>query len=534
MTALPVEDGQDGRLPSESRPAYYEPLLSDLLIAALRDDTDRMALLDGARKWTVGKLRDEISRFSQALLRLGVDRHRSVAILSGNRAEVLVMAGVDLIVGYSLTPLHPLGSLEDQAFMVEDAEVDALIFDPRTFQDRARELRERRPGLLLVALGPSTVGADLPALAEHEQAAPLRPPAVRPEDIHRVGYTGGTTGRPKGVVHTFRNRTALLNVMLAEWELPRATRHLVCAPLSHAAGAFFLPVLLHRGSLVILPKFDADQVLEAIQEHRITSIMLVPTMLYALLDSPRLHEFDLSSLRIVYYGASPMSPARLREAIERLGPIFFQFYGQAEAPMTLTLLRREEHDPANLERLASCGRPVPWVTVELLDEEGRPGEAGEICVRGPLTMAGYLDRPAETAEALAGGWLHTGDLATRDADGFLTIVDRRKDMIVSGGFNVYPREIEDILGLHPAVGAAAVIGVPHERWGEAVLAVVVRRPGASVTAEELIALVREHKGPIAAPKRVEFVDALPLTDVGKPDKKALRSRYWATADRRVH
>src|SRR5687768_7526271 len=196
--------------------------------------------------------------------------------------------------------------------------------------------------------------------------------------------------------------------------------------------------------------------------------------------------------------------------------------------MPITVLRKEEHDVDDLERLSSCGRVVPWVNVALLDDEGNEvahGEPGEICVRGPLTMKGYWKKPEQTAEAFAGGWLHTGDVARKDDDGFLYIVDRKKDMIVSGGFNVYPREVEDVISQHPAVAAVGVIGVPDEKWGEAVKAVVVKRAGAEVDPAELIAAVKDKKGAHYAPKTVDFVDALPLSPLGKPDKKALRAQY---------
>ena len=251
-------------------------------------------------------------------------------------------------------------------------------------------------------------------------------------------------------------------------------------------------------------------------------------MIYALLDHPRFDEFDLSSLETVFYGASAMSPARLKEAIERIGPVFMQFYGQAEAPMSVTVLRKREHDINDPKRLASCGRPTPWLHVELLDENNQPvpdGEPGEICVRGPLIMNGYRNLPELTEQAFAGGWLHSGDVAVRDPGGFLRIIDRTKDMIVTGGFNVYPREIEDIIAEHPAVSQVAVIGVPHEKWGEAVKAVVVLRPGEAADVDQLIAMVTDRKGAFQAPKSVDFVDSIPQTPVGKPDKKALREIY---------
>jgi fatty-acyl-CoA synthase len=319
--------------------------------------------------------------------------------------------------------------------------------------------------------------------------------------------------------------------MMATWEWPDCPRILSCAPLSHAGGAMFTPALLRGGTFRVLSGFNPLEVLEAIQTHRINCMMLVPTMIYALLDHPRFDEFDLSSLETVFYGASAISPVRLQEAIRRIGPVFAQFYGQAEAPMVLTYFAKRDHDVEDLTRLASCGRPTPYARIQLQDAEGREvpdGEPGEICVQGPLVMDGYRD-PALNGEAFRGGWLHTGDVAVRDAEGFLRIVDRTKDMIVSGGFNIYPREIEDILGEHPAVAQVAVIGTPDGKWGEAVTAVVVARPGRVVDAGELTALVAARKGSYQAPKRVEVVEAIPQTPVGKPDKKALRRLFAEVA-----
>ena len=268
--------------------------------------------------------------------------------------------------------------------------------------------------------------------------------------------------------------------------------------------------------------------MQAIETHRITSTLMVPAMVLALIDHPRFGEFDLSSLEVIFYGASAFPPSRLREAIGKLGSIFFQFYGQTEAPLCITALRKSEHLPDDPLRLASCGRPTPWVQIALLDDlcrEVPEGEPGEICVRGPQVMLGYLNKPEETEQAFKGGWLHTGDVAVRSPDGFLRIVDRKKDMIVTGGFNVFAREVEDVIAAQPGVARVAVIGLPDPRWGEAVTAVVVATGEGQPTANSLIAAVRAEKGPVQAPKRVIFVDAIPLSAVGKPDKKALRERF---------
>jgi fatty-acyl-CoA synthase len=208
--------------------------------------------------------------------------------------------------------------------------------------------------------------------------------------------------------------------------------------------------------------------------------------------------------------------------------VFFQFYGQSEAPMSITVMRRADHLVDDPLRLAACGRPTPWNRVALMDDDMRQvadGQPGEICVQGPLLMAGYLNKSEETEQALAGGWLHTGDVAIKGPDGFLRIVDRKKDMIVTGGFNVFAREVEDVLATHPAVRQAAVIGIPDPKWGETVKAVVVIDPDQKVSAEDLIALVRERKGAVQAPKSLDFIDQLPLSPLGKPDKKALRALY---------
>ena len=512
------------------RPLY----VPDLLVNALNQDPARplLQLLDGP-VLSVGEVRDTTSRFVQALQGLGVGAGTRVGLLSANLPEVLYVSNAVQILAAVYVPMHPLAGLADHLHVVTDAGVEILIFDAGRYGERVAELARHAPGMRLLAFGPSPFAEDLCQLARGHAPAPLVAARVEPSDVMRLGYSGGTTGKPKALASVQRTGLATVSIMMAEWEWPNPPRFLSCTPLSHAGAAMFLPTLLKNGTMLVLPGFDPVTVMQAIQDHRINCVMLVPTMIYALLDHPDFGKFDLSSLETVFYGASAISPARLKEAIERIGPVFFQFYGQAEAPMTVTVLRRAEHDVNDLRRLASCGRPVPWLQVELLDADNRPvpeGEPGEICVRGPLVMDGYRNNPELTAEVFAGGWLHSGDVAVRDPGGFLRIIDRTKDMIVTGGFNVYPREIEDVLGEHPAVSQVAVIGVPHPRWGEAVKALVVLRPGRSVAKDELIALVAQRKGSFQAPKSVEFIDAIPQTAVGKPDKKALRAVHGTRAD----
>ncbi|HVX70619.1 MAG TPA: AMP-binding protein [Mycobacteriales bacterium] len=517
---------------------HKSAFMPNLLVAALARHADKPAVYLGDEVLTASQVAAQMSKYVQAFASLGISEHHPIAMLSKNRPEVLFTMGANMLTPCRSTSLHPMGSADDQAYVLEDAEIETLVFDPSAFEDRAADLRERVPGLkTLLSLGPSEVGVDLIALAETFEPKPLVAPDVDPEDISGFTYTGGTTGASKGVMQTYRSGATLTQIQLAEWEWPEETRFLIATPLSHAGAAFFVPTLLRGGSIVVLPGFDPTAVLETIQKYKITATMLVPTMLYILMDHPKIDEYDLSSLETVYYGASAISPTRLKEAIEKFGHIFFQFFGQSECGMTISVLRKEEHDIDDLARLATCGRPVPWLNVKLLDDdlnEVPDGEPGEICVRGPLVMKGYWNKPEQTAEALAGGWLHTGDIAKKDAQGFLTIVDRKKDMIVSGGFNVFPREIEDVIGTHPAVGQVAVIGVPDEKWGEAVKAVVVLRPEQTVSEAELYDLVKERKGATHAPKSVDFVEAIPLSALGKPDKKALRAQYWGDGARMVN
>jgi len=501
----------------------------DLLVHALNQTPDRPMLrsLDGPAL-TVGDLRDETSRYVQALAALGISAGSRVALLSGNRPEVLHATHAVQLNAAIYTPMHALGSIEDHAYILQDAEIDLLIFDAAPFGKHATELARRAPKVKLAGLGPGPGAVDLVALAQSMTPAPLTAPRVRGEDVARFGYSGGTTGKPKSIGGTHAIASEVQRIVLAEWEWPDPPHALLCSPLSHAGATLFMPTLLRGGTLLVLPRFEPGAVLRAIQDHRVNCSLMVPSMIYALLDHPDLDTFDLSSLETIFYGGSLMSPVRLKEAIERIGPVFSQFYGQAEAPMVVTLMRKAEHlldDPA---RLASCGRALPWNEVGLLDDHNQPvppGTPGEMCVRGPLVMTGYRNEPDLTAAVFDGGWLHTGDIAVQEPDGFLRIVDRKKDMIVSGGFNIFPREIEDILVSHPAVAQAVVIGTPDPKWGEAVTAIVQLRPSGQASAADLTALVAERKGSYQAPKRVEFVDAIPLTPVGKPDKKALRTQF---------
>ena len=511
--------------------------LGQLTVAALKRHRDKPVMVLGDTTLTGAETAAQISQYVQAFEAAGVGTGAPSALLAANRPEVLLIIGAGQLLGSRRTALHPLGSVDDHAYILNDAGITSLIIDPQpAFVQRAVDLLARVEGLKQVlTIGPvpeelAHVGKDLTALAATFEPKPLVPAELPPDHVVSITYTGGTTGKPKGVIGTARAMSTMTQIQLAEWEWPREPKFLICTPLSHAGAAFFAPTLIKGGSLYVVPKFDPGEILRIIEEQRITATMLVPTMLYALLDHPGSHTRDLSSLDTVYYGAASINPARLREAIERFGPIFAQYYGQSEAPMAISYLGKGDHDEA---RLASCGRPSAFLRTALLDPDGNPvpaGEPGEVCVAGPLLAGGYWNLPDITAETFRDGWLHTGDVAREDEDGFWFIVDRVKDMIVTGGFNVFPREVEDVVAELPEVAQVGVIGVPDDKWGEAVTAVIVPRTALDEAAvarltEEIKVLVRDRKGPVHVPKQVIVTDSLPVTGLGKPDKKALRAKY---------
>jgi fatty-acyl-CoA synthase len=494
-------------------------------LRALRRYPDRTAFA-----WEGGTLSytgafDLIGRMQAVFVRGDVSRGQRVALLSDNSAESWCTGVAAQGLGLSLTWLHPKGSLDDQFYQIKNSEAQIFIADASGHADRARELCAKLPPeLKRFSLGRSDFADDLIAAASGiGSSSPVD--IALPDDSALVHYTGGTTGRSKGAVRSNNAAVAFASFStLADLDLPVTPHYLAIAPNSHAGGTMLLPTWRRGGTVHLARKFDPRQLLERIARERINFTFIVPTMLYALLDEPSLSNVDVSSLEYLFYGAAPASPARLVEAIERIGPVLAQGYGQTEC-YPISVLRRQDHDPRNPALLSSCGIPVATCEVRLLDSDGNevaPGEAGEICARTPAAMDGYWKLPDLTAETLAGGWVHTGDVARMDDRGYLYIVDRKKDLIISGGFNVYPREVEDALTDHASVAMAAVVGIPDDHWGEAVVAAVVLRAGSLVETQALISHVKQRKGSVHAPKRIAIVEALPTTALGKIDKVALR------------
>ncbi|OPY99688.1 acyl-CoA synthetase [Bradyrhizobium sacchari] len=478
---------------------------------------------------------DLIGRIQGVLTRLGLQPGARVAFLTANRADTWCAGVAAQLSRLCVTWLHPLGSRGDQLFQLEDSEAEVLVVDAAAFRERGGELAASAGRLKAVfTMGPADYGVDLLQAIEIEGHSSARCLAA-PDDLSTLNYTGGTTGKSKGALRYHRENAGAVAAILADFEIPEGARFLAVAPISHVAGTKVLPTLMRGGTVHMLKGFDPEAVLATIARERINFTLFVPTMIYVLLEHPALRRTDLSSLELVLYGASAMSPSRLVEGIERIGPVFSQLYGQTEC-YPISVLRKADHDPRTPELFLSCGFPTAACEVKLLDDndqEVKTGEAGEICVRAPHAMAEYWKRPDITAETLKNGWVHTGDIARKDERGYMFILDRKKDMIVSGGFNIFPREVEDVLSQHADVAMVAVVGIPDEKWGEAVTAVVVPREGARPDPDELINLVKTRKGSAHAPKQIQFVKQLPMTGVGKVDKKVLRAGFWSGRDRMV-
>ncbi|MFJ6665371.1 AMP-binding protein [Streptomyces sp. NPDC091383] len=497
----------------------------EYILDALRENPEREALVYGDQRVPAGEFRTLVHRMAWAMRAQGIERGQTVTLLSGNLPEALAVRYAANLIGARVNHLYSKLAADVQAVIVRDVESRALVVDPR-MTDRAADITALVPVKSVLVLGPTETGEDLLALCAAQPDEPFTSQA-RPDDICAIRHTGGTTGHPKGICTTYQQVHAQRSARPLDESAALTRRQLVATTMAHVAGMVMDAVLEYGGAVVLLDDFEPGQVLETIERERITHLWLLPPLLYQLLDHPRMEHTDTSTLRQVLYGGCQASPARLTDAVRRLGPVLLQGYGQNEAGLISVL---SEDDHTRPERLRSAGKILDGVEVEIRDEDGNAlpdGEHGEIVVRSDMVMEGYWKQPRLTAEILQDGWLHTGDIGFRDADGYLTVVDRMKDMIVVVGGHVYTTELEDLLNSHPQVGQSAVFGVHDEDRTERVHAAVLLAPGATIDADELRAFVRAERGAMYEPARITFPAELPLTDVGKPDKKELRRRATA-------
>ncbi|UYN94348.1 MAG: AMP-binding protein [Enhydrobacter sp.] len=496
---------------------------------------DRHCLHDGTRGWTYRDVRETTHRIANGLLAGGLRPGAKVAVYSPNHAMAYAaLLGIQRA-GLIWAPVNARNALDENLYILDNTDVECLFYHS-SFEGYLPRIREGCPKIATFICLDSS-GFDS-WLAGFGGMAPDLPDA--PDDVAILISSGGTTGRPKGVQITNRGIETMNSIFWACMPFDTPPVHLMVAPMTHAAGVCSFPMLPYGGTNIFMGTSDPGAILAAIERHRVTHVYMPPTLIYILLAHPDVRKHNYSSLRNLVYASAPMSVDKLVEAIDVFGPVLTQTYGQAEAAMVCTFFSPADHLEAltgnKRHRLASCGKAAPLMRVEVMDDEGRilpRGQRGEIVVRGGLVMKGYYKNPQATGETSTFGWHHTGDIGVIDEDGFVYIVDRKKDMIISGGFNVFPSEVEQVLWSHPAVQDCAVIGVPDEKWGEAVKAVVELKPGAGVTADELIALARDKLGGVKAPKSIDFLAALPRSPVGKVLKKTLREPYWASRERKI-
>ncbi|MEH6821790.1 MAG: AMP-binding protein [Dietzia psychralcaliphila] len=506
-------------------------------------DPSKVAYSGAGEVWTYEEAGRLSCRIANKLLAETSDGRATVAVLSPNSPKAWICVLGVWRADFTWVPLNPGNPVAENVHLLGRFDVDLVMYHPDLAQ-MAEEIKEISgpAGPRMVAIGPGMSDPDLDEwTANVSDAAPII--THDPEAVVMLSPTGGTTGEPKGVMNTNRNIGVMVaHQMLAlQYECDGEAVNLAAAPMTHTAGMFSLQTTARGGTVVVLERATPELILPAIQQHRITELFLPPTVVYRLLEVLSREDYDTSCLRYLMYAAAPMSVEKLKEGIRRLGPVFIECYGQMEAPAAISFLRPVEHmdgnEPAADGRLASCGRPYPLVEVQIKDPVTGTrlgtGETGEICVAGDLLMKGYYNDPAKTAETIVGGWLHTGDLGHLDEQGYLYLTDRKKDLIISGGFNVYPGEVEQVVWGHPAVEDCAVVGAPDLDWGERVTAVVELKPGQDVTAEELHELCRTSLGPVRTPKDFVFVERLPRSVNGKVLKKDVRETFWADAEQRI-
>jgi len=497
---------------------------------------DAPCLTVDGRSMSYGEVQAVSRRVARALARSGTRPGDTVAVLSANDPMAFACVFGIARAGAVWCPVNPRNEAEENRELLDLFGCSVLLYQS-AFAPLVAKVRDALPRLTtLVCLDESDAGdPSLEAWLDGTGDGDVPDDGLAPpDDVVMLVGTGGTTGRPKGVRLTGRNLETMTALTLMSYPFTGRPRYLAMAPLTHAAGVLCFPVMALGGEVVVMPRPDLGEFLALVERHRITHAFLPPTLIYMLLERPELDATDLSSLQCLWYGAAPISADRLEQALTRIGPVMAQLFGQSEAPMMVSTMAPADHfrpdGSVARERLTSAGRPSPLVRVGIMDGEGRllaPGERGEVVVRGSLVMAGYHGDPAATAEASKYGWHHTGDIGYLDTDGWLYLVDRAKDMIISGGFNVYSAEVERVLMAHPGVQDCAVLGLPDDKWGERVVAVVQARPGVALDPDEVRAFVRSHIGAVKAPKQVEIWPDLPRSKVGKVLKPDVRSRLLA-------
>ena len=506
--------------------------LLDLVERNAQLHAEDVHLIFGERRSTFAQFRTRSLKLASAVYGFGLRAQDRVGVLAMNCPEYLEVYGVGEVAPFIVAPVNYRLAPPEIAFVVRDAGPRVFFFEQQ-YEVTVDALRQQLPSVEQYVC----IGGQPPSWAlAHEEllsSGSARGPPIRPTgaDIHSIMYTSGTTGRPKGAMLTHAGMLALSQSWAFELAADIGDKILLSMPFFHVgARSQGLAATFRGGTLVLHRSFEARAILETIQREGVTQVHLAPTLVQQVLDHPDVDRFDLSSIKTLNYAAAPMPLTVLKRAMKRFGPVLINGYGQTEGAGTSLRkwYHRPEGSPKDLKRLTSIGQAVSESRIRIVDAQDQEvpvGSIGEICIQSPVNMVGYWNNSAATIETLRGGWLHTGDMGHVDEDGFVYLDDRKKDMIVSGGENVYCREVEEALMSHPGVADAAVIGVPDERWGEAVKAVVVLKAGQVLAADALIAHARSSIAGYKCPKSVEFISELPRLPGGKVSKLALRDRY---------
>jgi len=523
--------------------------LRTLFENALQRYRDRTALVTADRTLSYETLDSRSSALAAAFIDSGLEPGDKVAVLLSNRPESVLVDLAIIKMGAVRVPLNPMLSSEEIQYILSDSGARAVVCEPE-YSDPVAEQATATAAPETVVVVSDDPPDDIPETTVrdyHEMVAgdtsvdpSYRDLEVAPDDPAGLFYTGGTTGKPKGVVYSQHSLVASLYAHLAEFGFDGRDTGLVVTPLSHSAGTFLWANLLGGGRTVVQQGFTPERLLDAVERYGVTWTFVVPTMIYRLLDAPH-DSYDCSSLERMLYGAAPIRSDKLEEGLDAFGSVFCQFYGQTEVPNLISVLGRQEHamaaDGRAPERLESAGHPCLMAEVRIVDPdtgtELDAGEVGEVLATAPYAFERYHNRPEATAETLEDGWVATGDIGRLDDDRYLYLLDRKHDVVVSGGLNVYSYTVENVLTAHPGVDQAVVFGIPDETWGEAVHAVVVPA-SASVTEQELQRHASEHLADYEQPKSISFADSLPTTSHGKVDKAALRDPYWEDRDRSIN